>query len=99
MDTTLLVLAPQEVALVGNWIALPSGAAADETCKRVEALTAGVLELIAEHPEDGGWTTLFRDPRDGRFWERTYPQSHLHGGGPPALHYLSATEARLRYRL
>lgn len=99
METPLDALAPHEVALVGSWIGTPSGTVADESCRRIEALVERVLVRVAEHPEEGGWSTLFRDPRDGRYWERTYPQGHLHGGGPPALHNLSAADAKLRYKL
>ena len=46
---------------------------------------------------DGGWSALHFDPADGRFWEYTYPQSELHGGGPPLMHVLSEAEAREKY--
>jgi len=41
--------------------------------------------------------TLYRDPDDGRYWERTYPQSELHGGGPPELRVLATEDARQKY--
>ena len=44
-----------------------------------------------------GWETLYRDPRDGRLWELTYPQSEMHGGGPRRLHVLSRDEAAAKY--
>lgn len=51
------------------------------------------------HVADGNWTTLHRDPLDGRFWERTYPHGERHGGGPPMLQMISAEEARQWYVL
>ncbi|MEM7379742.1 MAG: Imm27 family immunity protein [Bacteroidota bacterium] len=26
-----------------------------------------------------------KDPYDNRYWELSYPQGNLHGGGPPSL--------------
>ncbi|PSQ68200.1 MAG: hypothetical protein BRD29_04400 [Bacteroidetes bacterium QH_2_67_10] len=46
---------------------------------------------------DGGWSSLHFDPDDGRLWELTFPESHLHGGGPPVLHVISQEEAREKY--
>jgi Immunity protein 27 len=99
MDTPFPTLAPQEAVLVGTWVNTPRGVVADETSRRIEALIHHRLKLVAEHPEDAGWTTLFQDPTDGRYWERTYPQSALQGGGPPTLQNLGAAEARARYQL
>ncbi|MBL8289688.1 MAG: hypothetical protein JNL85_17025 [Rubrivivax sp.] len=99
MGTSLWLLAPQETALIGRWNRTSKGIVADETCRRIEALVEQVLERVAEQPDEGGWTTLFRDPRDGRFWERTYPEGEAHGGGPPALQNLSAADVMSRYQL
>jgi hypothetical protein len=41
-----------------------------------------------------GWNALYRDPNDCRYWELTYPEGELHGGGPPQLRCLTADEAR-----
>jgi hypothetical protein len=90
---------PQEVALVGKWVAAEGRVVADATCQRIQTLVERVLERLVDHPNDQGWTTLFRDQRDGRFWELTYPESQLQGGGPPALHMLSPTEVESRYGL
>ena len=46
---------------------------------------------------DGGWSALHFDPADGRLWELTFPESRLHGGGPPLLHVVSEEEAREKY--
>jgi Immunity protein 27 len=43
------------------------------------------------------WETLFRDPSDGRYWERTYLHSETQGGGPPSLFALSAEKAHAKY--
>jgi hypothetical protein len=48
---------------------------------------------VAVGPESGARETLYRAPDDGRYWEWTYPQSEMHGGGPPQLKYLTYQEA------
>ena len=66
----------------------------DETCLRIQDLINERLENIGLSEVNGGWETLFRDPKDGRYWERTYPNSSWHGGGPPALICLFQEEAK-----
>jgi hypothetical protein len=44
-----------------------------------------------------GWDVLYRDPNDGRLWELIYPQSEIHGGGPPQLISLTAEDAAQKY--
>lgn len=34
---------------------------------------------------DGGWAILYRHRRTGEFWELTYPNGEMHGGGPRRL--------------
>ena len=50
---------------------------ADAVCLRIEHLTTKVFEPLAVSSD--GWDALYRDPADGRLWERTYPSSELHG--------------------
>lgn len=65
----------------------------DETSKRVRKLTSQYEKLATT---GGGWEMLYRAP-DGKLWEKTYPQSHLHGGGPPALRVITKAEAHEKY--
>ena len=88
-------LAPDENELVGHWVLVDTRVVGDATCERVEWLTAEVLEIVGT--SESGWETLFRDPSDGRYWERTYPRSELHGGGPPTLRCLTEAEASRKY--
>ena len=89
------VIEPQETEIVGHWVEGPSGVEADANCRRIESLVRDYLVFVAR--SSSGWETLFRDPADGRLWERTYPQSEMHGGGPPSLGAISAKEAGERY--
>jgi hypothetical protein len=81
--------------LTGKWIMRDGRAVGDETCQQIERLIVSYLKPIGH--DKSGWYTLFRDIRDDRLWERSYPQSPMHGGGPPRLAQISVDEARLRY--
>lgn len=90
-------LAPDEIELVGRWIESDGKMRGDAVCDRIDGLTGGILDVIQDHPKDGGWRRLFRDTADGRFWERYYPQGEMHGGGPPALRLISDREVASEY--
>jgi Immunity protein 27 len=89
-------LAPDEVDLRGEWLAQKDrSVVADATEQRIEWLTTQKLEWLASDPS--GWETLYRDPRDGRLWELTYPQGEMQGGGPRRLHVISRDEVAAKY--
>jgi hypothetical protein len=88
-------LEPDETELIGQWILVDGEVDGDDACLRIQYL---VSERLKKPGKDRrGWETLFRDPRDGRYWERTYPNSSWHGGGPPALISLTEAQARAKY--
>jgi len=97
MRTIELALRPDETLLVGSWVPKGKSVVGDSICERIEALLATVLVHVADDPKSGAWESLFRDPSDGRFWERFYPQGEMHGGGPPSLRCLSAADAAAKY--
>jgi hypothetical protein len=78
--------------LVGKWL---PGAVADATCLEIQRRLSEDLEKVADR--EGGWTTLYRDRGSLGLWELSYPESHLHGGGPPKLEPLTRDEAIKRY--
>lgn len=85
-----------ETELTGMWI--PSnqgGSVADDACRRIDRLVRFHLKELGR--DSSGWDALYRDPDDGRLWELIYPQSELHGGGPPLLRCLTIGEARQKY--
>ena len=85
-----------ETELIGRWEIVDGRVRSDTTCERIERLTTSYLEKIAASKDSGEWDTLFRDPGDGRYWERSYLQSEMQGGGPPRLSVLSAEKAHAR---
>lgn len=88
-------LAPSEVLLTGQWTTDQGHVLADDACRRIDELTRATLQEMGR--DSSGWDVLYRDFDDGRFWELTYPQSHLHGGGPPQLRCLTLNEAKIKY--
>ena len=72
-----------------------SVASAKRETDRINWLVRSKLRKLAT--ASGGWDTLYLDPKDGRYWERTYPHGQLHGGGPPALTNISQETARDKY--
>lgn len=88
-------LKPNERKLVGVWQTIGNQVVGDDICDRIEQLTENYLEQVAA--DSSGWDILYKDPGDGRYWELIYPQSHLHGGGPPTLECISESLIREKY--
>ena len=70
----------------------------DPTCQRIDWLLSSQLRKVASSVEYGDWEVLYVDPADGRFWELTYPQGDLPGGGPPRIEAIPVDIARRKYR-
>lgn len=88
-------LSADERELVGGWEESAGRTVADATARRIELLVSSALERVASSAD--GWDTLFRDPKDGRLWELSYPDSGTHAGGAPRLTALSVEEAAVKY--
>ena len=92
-------LETDETELVGRWVSENGSVQEDSICERIEWLVSHYLRKLAISPKSGAWETLYQDPQDGRFWERTYPHSESHGGGPPCLRELPLEAAKTKYLL
>lgn len=68
----------------------------DDISNRIIQLTNQNLILVAKDPS--GWDSLYFDPRDGRFWELSYPNSERHGGGAPLLKVLDSCDERHKHK-
>ena len=93
----MVKLQANETVLIGEWQSVGDRVVGNEACERIHLLTSQYLERVAT--DASGWDKLYRDPEDGRYWELTYPQSEMHGGGPPRLTCLSREEAQTKYRV
>jgi hypothetical protein len=94
---SIMRLMAHETLLTGKWVLNNGVVRGDHVCERIHYLIANSLIEVAISPEWGIWETLFRDSNDGRYWERTYPQGEMHGGGPPELRCISSDEAKRKY--
>jgi hypothetical protein len=83
--------------LMGKWIYQNDTIQKDIITQQIEWLISNHLKKIAI--DKMGWEVLYIDPDDNRFWELTYPQSEMQGGGPPALINISKEEAEAKYSL
>lgn len=90
-------LAANERHLTAPWDDALERAIADEMEARIFWLVTQRLE--PQTTINGGWDQLFRDPRDGRYWELTFPQGSLHGGGPRKLSCITQQVAAAKYHL
>jgi hypothetical protein len=80
---------------VGAWIEKNGTVVGNDQCEIIDHLVKHHLQRVGERED--GWTILYLDPRDDTFWERTYPQGEMHGGGPPTLTELSEEEVQSLY--
>ena len=80
---------------MGEWLDTGSRIEGDAVSARIEWLVSDSLLEIAS--DGSGWSTLYRDLRDGRLWERTHPHSHLARGGPPRLSVIAPDAAARKY--
>ena len=88
-------LAPDERLLVGGWVEHDGRRTLDDVDRRIFWLVS--RRLVLRGQANGGWDQLYQDPRDGRFWELTFPEGSLHGGGPRRLECVAALVAREKY--
>jgi len=90
-------LAPHERELVGAWVERDGRRVLDDVDRRIFWLVS--RRLVARGQASHGWEQLYQDPRDGRFWELTFPEGSLHGGGPRRLECVAALVVRDKYGL
>jgi hypothetical protein len=86
---------PNEKKIVGKWVDINGQIIKDSTCKTVEYLVSEYLEKIDD--SSTGWSVLYQDKSDGRYWELSYPQSEMQGGGPPTLTWMSIEDVKKKY--
>jgi len=86
---------PSEVLLESKWDIRNGKVSVSDVTKRIDELTASCLIALGSDPS--GCETLYVDPCDGRFWEKTYPYGEMHGGGPPQLQCIPRDKAESKY--
>lgn len=88
-------ISASEHSLVGKWLLKDGQIHANDVAERIDLLIGHHLRKVDQSAD--GWTTLFQDPDDNRYWILDYPDSSLHGGGPPRLTEIPLEEARTKF--
>lgn len=84
-------LKAEETELVGMWLDLGIKVTGDAVTDRVEWLTAERLDKLAENGAE--LAELYRDPLDGRLWEKILPFAD----GPPTLRCIPLATATAKF--
>lgn len=78
--------------LIEDFVLKGSKIVAAGDAARIDAMLRDELVKVAD--AEGGWTVLYQHKTTGTFWEVSYPNSGMHGGGPRQLVELSEESAR-----
>lgn len=90
-------LGAHETEIIGGWTYADGAVRGDAGTQRIHWLLKGQLTYLAV--DGSGWQKLYVNPADGKYWELSFPQSELQGGGPPTLTRLDFVVAQQRYHL
>jgi hypothetical protein len=85
----------EEAELTGKWLFENGKVVGDEIEQRIWELVKNRFTRLADR--EGGWVILHQDPVDGSFWELSFPQGELHGGGPRRLTRLTENQVQDLY--
>jgi hypothetical protein len=89
----MVELHPNERLLTGRWLYVDGDMKGDQVEERIEHLISNHLQQVAVSPQYGAWQVLYVDPQDGRYWQLSYPNSEMHGGGPKELEQIGYERA------
>ncbi len=89
------LLDPRESMIEGGYTYVGGILEFDANALRIEWLIENSLKKVTT--DTSGWYILYQDLTDKRYWELSYPQSELHGGGAPRLEYINIEKAKLKY--
>ncbi|MDY7560887.1 Imm27 family immunity protein [Pseudomonas sp. 10B1] len=97
MVSTMMSIQPAETIIVGKWTLENGKLVADTVAQRIDHLIKNELTELGISSD--GWSVLYLDKRDSRYWELNYPNSSAHGGGAPCLTVLSRDEAVEKFKI
>ena len=96
----MIELEVDETELVGKWEIDSSGnMTSNEACGRIDWLVKNLLVFVTYIQGSQTAEELYKNPKDGSYWELIYPNWGAHGGGPPNLFKLTDVEAKSKYEL
>ncbi len=82
---TGLLMTKCDYELREEWIFTDGKMSAGGDGPTIRDWLATKLERVKVDLRCGAWLTLYRHLETGHFWELSYPQSEMHGGGPMLL--------------
>jgi len=90
---------PHETEFAGKWVIEGGRVRGDATCERLKWLTQTYLVPIAYRVQSPGrkQEALYRDPIDGRLWERSFQLNKTNRDGPARLAVLTPQQAEEKY--
>lgn len=95
VDESEMYLKSGETVLLGGWVRNESGKLQkDEVFKRITWLLLNQLQQIRCLNSD---FTLYKDPRDGRYWEKTFPEKDPSQDFTPQLKLITKNQAIEKY--
>lgn len=95
VDGAKMHLQPQETVLLGAWAKNESGKLQkDATFRRITWLILNELQQIQRLDSN---LTLYKDPRDGRYWEKTFPEKDPSQDFTPQLKSITKNQAIEKY--
>lgn len=78
-----MYLLPNETVLIGETYLVEGKVCKGSVFFRIEQLISA--SLIKIKTDESGWNSIYQDPNDSRYWELSFPESHLQGEGVPVL--------------
>jgi hypothetical protein len=64
--------------------------------ERQEFARKNLVQVVVD---DVNWNVLHRNPETGEYWKEFFPQSEMHGGGPPVFIKISEEEAKREFKI
>lgn len=83
--------------ITGKWIKEGKNIIKDSNCALIKKKLTNDLIKVAISID--GWDILFKGRNFDLYWELTYPQSELHGGGPARLESFNYNEIKNKYSM
>ncbi len=88
-------ISSSENSIIEQWEFINNRMITNEQGKRIDWLVKNYLEIVST--DKSGWLVLYQDPKDKRYWELSYPNGEMQGGGPRQLKVVSEADAMSKY--
>ncbi|MEH6347469.1 MAG: Imm27 family immunity protein [Bermanella sp.] len=62
-----------------------------------QAITFLEKNCIKVTTDESGWEILYKEKSSNKYWELTYPNSEMHGGGEPLVSPVAIEDVKLKF--